>query len=202
MTGSAWIASYVLLYFAALCALAVSLTAARNYGSLTSGGSPTPHSEGLGAGMMFPDLVLVTSDGSEIRPRNWPIAVIVQVSIMDRADIPMFSSLSADLDDQILRRTIICAAGRSEYFAELSDRIGVANLVHDADFSVESALRTQFRPYAVFLNEGMVVAGRPTTSVVDLVEFVMTGHESVAKEGFNRGKGNDVVSSDQQEIAI
>lgn len=173
MRGVAWTLSYVVLYAATLCALAVSITTAKNYGRIARGHDDNVAlEEGLPVGSSFPDIVLTAVTGEELRPTTWPSALIVQVSITDEADVPMFGTMQSVIEAAVMQRTIIVAAGRSEHFEAVQQRSHPASLVHDSSYAMQHALRTQYRPYAVMLRDGIVIAGRPITSVTDLGDFV------------------------------
>lgn len=184
MTGTFWIVSYVLLALGALSALAVAFAAVRELGILAeriqnielaaAGDFADPQvSTGIRVGSQFPRLELLDllSD-APVTVDAWPETLLLHVVVSDRSDVAVFAQLPAVLPSDLQEHTVVSAVGGSSYLWEIAREIAPARLVHDAQLEVDLALGTRYRPYAVFLVEGKVIAARPFGSPEDLGEFV------------------------------
>ena len=184
MTGTFWIVSYVLLFIGVLAALAVAFAAVRELGVLSermqsvevaaAGDFADPSvSTGIRIGSEFPrlDLVNLLTD-MPTRIETWPRALLLHVVVSDRSDVAVFSQLRTVLTANVIDKTVVSAVGGSGYLWEIARAIEPATLVHDAQLEVDIAIGTRYRPYAVFLVAGRVVAARPFGSPDDLGDFV------------------------------
>jgi hypothetical protein len=184
MTGTFWIISYVLLAVGALAALSVAFAAVRELGILAervqnvelsiAGDFADPQvSTGIRIGSQFPKLELTDLlSNTPVRIDAWPQTLLLHVVASDRSDVAVFAQLPAVLPPDLQPHTVVSAVGGSSSLWEIAREIAPSQLVHDSELEVDLALGTRFRPYAVFLMEGKVMAARPFGSPEDLGDFV------------------------------
>lgn len=178
MNGTLWIASYVVLWIGVVAALAVALNLAHQLGRFlsgahSSGGSEEPPGHGLPSGIPFPHVQVVAIDGSVVEPAGWERAVIIQVVVRSPEDVEALAALGQFVPTDLLSATIVSAIGRSDLLDEVQDVIHPAVLVHDRELTVESILRTKYRPHAVVLSGGRVLQAKTFGSGLELGDFIL-----------------------------